>query len=154
MPNISEPSKNVIQELNDTDKELLEYIKNLNDKFKDVEIQVNANEKEVLSHLGVIATLYKEDINTLGEMMNSCKFNIEEVKDQVSKIHVQTASLTNGGMQKALESALTTVIQNWGDINLATKVEREKRVSKVTVAIITGLGSLASAMLTYYLTHP
>lgn len=148
------PSSDALKDLKETDRALLEYIKTLNDKFKDVEIQVSANEREVLSHLGVIATLYKEDVTLLGEMMNGCKINIEEVKDQVSKIHTQTASLSNGGMQKALENALATVVQNWGDLNLVSKTEREKRVSKVTVAIITGLGSIASALLTYYLTHP
>jgi len=137
-----------------TEDDLLSFVKDLTEKYNAIQIQINAHEREVQSHLGVLATLYKQELSVLTSTLYMCKESIEEVKSEVNSIYTQTSSLSNGGMQKALETALTSVIQNWGDINLATKVEQEKRVSKVTVGIIAAIGSIASAVITYFLTHP
>jgi len=137
-----------------TEDDLLSFVKDLTEKYNAIQIQINAHEREVQSHLGVLATLYKQELSVLTSTLYMCKESIEEVKSEVNSIYTQTSSLSNGGMQKALETALTSVIQNWGDINLATKIEQEKRVSKVTVGIIAAIGSIASAVITYFLTHP
>ncbi len=137
-----------------TEDDLLSFVKDLTEKYNAIQIQVNAHEREVQSHLGVLATLYKQELSVLTSTLYMCKESIEEVKSEVNSIYTQTSSLSNGGMQKALETALTSVIKNWGDINLATKIEQEKRVSKVTVGIIAAIGSIASAVITYLLTHP
>jgi len=137
-----------------TEDDLLSFVKDLTEKYNAIQIQINAHEREVQSHLGVLATLYKQELSVLTSTLYMCKESIEEVKSEVNSIYTQTSSLSNGGMQKALETALTSVIKNWGDINLATKIEQEKRVSKVTVGIIAAIGSIASAVITYFLTHP
>jgi len=137
-----------------TEDDLLSFVKDLTEKYNAIQIQINAHEREVQSHLGVLATLYKQELSVLTSTLYMCKESIEEVKSEVNSIYTQTSSLSNGGMQKALETALTSVIKNWGDINLATKIEQEKRVSKVTVGIIAAIGSIASAVITYLLTHP